>query len=73
MRLKSWWSSLRWGSDGAGAIGAGGTMVSSIDFLLPLPEASAWTSGSVYEIARAKADFYDRREWDVLRMVARKP
>ncbi len=26
-----------------------------------------------YEIIRAKADFYDRRETDVLRMVARKP
>jgi hypothetical protein len=26
-----------------------------------------------YEIVRAKSDFYDRRDTDVLRMVARKP
>ena len=26
-----------------------------------------------YEIVRAKSDFYDRRETDVLRLVARKP
>lgn len=26
-----------------------------------------------YEIVRAKADFYGRREWDILHMVARKP
>jgi hypothetical protein len=26
-----------------------------------------------YEIVRAKSDFYDRRETDVLRLVAKKP